>query len=95
MTHATGMKLASGEFVLIAGMVYSIPFTIKKPLITLFNYCKKDIGKKVSSVYFVELILFVMYGSCPSGKLNCEGALGLLPAATYIFLSCTCPCVCS
>ena len=56
MTQVTGMKLASGEFVEMAGMHCSVPFTMEKALMTLFNYCISDIGKNVSTVYLVELI---------------------------------------
>jgi hypothetical protein len=56
MTQVTGMKLASGEFVEMAGMHCSVPFTMKKPLMTLFNYCISESGRNVSTVYFVELI---------------------------------------
>ena len=56
MTPETGMKLASGEFVEMAGMYCKRPLMIKNPLMTLFNCCMSDIGKNVSNVYFVELI---------------------------------------
>lgn len=56
MTQVTGIKLASGEFVEIFGILCKIPFTIKNPLITLFNCCISDNGKKLINVYFVELI---------------------------------------
>ena len=56
MTHVTGMKLASGELVEMAGMHCNVPLTMKKPLMTLFNYCIKDNGKNDQRVYLVELI---------------------------------------
>lgn len=59
MTQATGMKLASGVFVEIYGMHCKIPFTMKKPLMTLFSCWKRENGRKVKAEYFVELTLFV------------------------------------
>ena len=59
ITHETGIKLMSGEFVEIDGMYCKIPFTIKNRLIMLFSCWNNDNGKKFHLLYFVELILFV------------------------------------
>lgn len=59
MTQATGMALANGEFVDIAGIDCMIALQMKKVFITLFSCWNKVRGKKVIKLYLVELILFV------------------------------------
>jgi len=63
MTQPTGIKLASGEFVEIAGILCRSPLTMKNELITLFNCWNRQTGRKLKAEYFVELILLVGYNT--------------------------------
>ena len=61
ITYETGMILISGLLVLMEGMYYSIPFTMKNILIALFNCMNNVIGKKFHLLYFLELTLLSGY----------------------------------
>ena len=57
-TKATGMMLTSGSFVEIAGMYCKMPLMMKKSLMALVNWFKREIGRNEIRVYLVDFTLF-------------------------------------
>jgi len=59
MTHATGIKLAKGEFVENAGIDCMTPLRIKNTLIAFVSWFINARGKKLMIEYLVVQILLV------------------------------------